>query len=312
MRKLLRTLRQWIDAHEQAPFPPEQKDAIDWFRVIPFIFLHVACLGVFFTGYSATALWVAASLYAVRIFSIGAFYHRYFSHKTYRTNRIWQFLFAMLGETAIQRGPLWWSAHHRSHHLQSDQPEDVHSPKQHSYLWSHMGWFLSKGNFSFDRGRVKDWQQYPELVWLDRYDILVPVVLAVGLFIIGHLLYLFAPALHTNGMQLLVWGFFISSVVSLHVTLSINSLAHYFGKKIYQTDDDSRNHWFLALLTFGEGWHNNHHRYPATAQQGFRWWQFDLTFYLLAIMEKLGIIWDLKRVPQRIIDEARSPQHETP
>ena len=161
-----------------------------------------------------------------------------------------------------------------------------------------MGWFLTKKNFTFDKDRVKDWMKYPELVWLDRFDILVPLILAISLMSVGHVLFVYAPSLHTSGAQLLVWGFFISSIASLHATFSINSLAHRFGKRAYRTADNSKNNMLLAFLTFGEGWHNNHHYYPISAQQGFHWWQFDLTFYILCLMEKLHMITDLKRVPK--------------
>jgi len=311
MKMLTKSIVQWFDAYEKAPASDAEKNQIDWLRVVPFIFLHLACFATLWTGVSLTALLIALFMYAVRIFSIGAFYHRYFSHKTYKTNRIWQFIFAVLGATSVQRGPIWWSAHHRSHHLCSDQPKDVHSPVQHSFFMSHMGWFLTKGNFNYDKQRVQDWLKFPEIIFLDRFDILVPVILASLIFLTGHLLYLYAPSLHTSGFQLLIWGFFISTVVAFHVTVSINSLGHRFGKRPYDTEDNSRNNWLLALLTFGEGWHNNHHRYPATAQQGFQWWQFDLTFYMLRVMERIGVISELRYVPQKVLYEARNAQHES-
>ena len=302
---MIKSLIQWVDAYQQPDVTQEDKNKIDWLRVIPFILLHLACLAVFFVGVSATAVLFAIFIYGLRIFSIGAFYHRYFSHKSYQTNRFWQFIFAILGASAVQRGPIWWAAHHRQHHLTSDQPDDVHSPIQHGFFMSHMGWFLTKGNFSYDKRRVKDWLKYPEIIFLDRFDILIPIILAILIFFIGHLLYLHAPQLHTSGMQLLIWGFFISTVVSFHVTVAINSFGHKFGQSPYQTEDSSRNNWVLAIFTFGEGWHNNHHRYPVSAQQGFLWWQFDLTFYLLVLMEKIGIIKGLKRAPKTVINQQK-------
>lgn len=280
-------------------------DKVDWFRIVPFVFFHLACLGVIWVGISATALWVALGVYLLRMFSICGIYHRYFSHKTYHLNRVWQFVFAVLGMTAVQRGPIWWSAHHRKHHIHSDTEQDAHSPRHKGFLYSHIGWFLNGKNFHVDEKYAKDWVKFPELVFLNSYDVLVPVIFGVFIFLTGHFLYLNYPQLNTSGMQLLIWGFFISGVVSTHVTLSINSLAHVFGKRDYNTEDDSRNSFLLALLTLGEGWHNNHHHYAVTAQQGFRWWQIDVTFYILVLLEKLRIVSGLKRVPNSIVKQAK-------
>jgi stearoyl-CoA desaturase (delta-9 desaturase) len=161
-----------------------------------------------------------------------------------------------------------------------------------------MGWFLTRGAFRTDLDAVKDLAKFPELRLLDRFDILVPVLLAVGLFLLGGWLETAAPALETNGPQLLVWGFFVSTVVLFHVTVTINSFAHRFGRRRFATRDDSRNNWFLALLTFGEGWHNNHHHYPGSARQGFRWWEYDFTYYTLKALSLFRIVWDLKPVPE--------------
>jgi stearoyl-CoA desaturase (Delta-9 desaturase) len=203
----------------------------------------------------------------------------------------------VLGASAVQRGPIWWAAHHRHHHAYSDQPEDVHSPRQRGFIWSHAGWFLSKRHFAPDLSRVRDLLRYPELRLIDRYDVLVPVALAATLWLMGTALETWAPQLETSGWQLLVWGFFVSTVVCYHATYTINSLCHRFGHRRFATSDDSRNNFWLALLTFGEGWHNNHHHYPASARQGFYWWEIDLTYYGLKLLEALGIIWDLKPVP---------------
>ncbi|MCX4189439.1 acyl-CoA desaturase [Methylophaga sp. OBS3] len=269
---------------------------VDWLRIIPFIALHLACLAVFWVGISATAVAIAIALYLIRMFAITAFYHRYFSHKAFKTSRPVQFIFALLGASATQRGPLWWAAHHRQHHRHADKDTDPHSPKQ-GFLWSHMGWFLSDSHFQADYELVTDLRKYPELRWLDRFDIFVPVLLAVGLFVLGEVLAYLQPELGTTGGQLLVWGYFVSTVVLIHATLSINSLAHRYGKQRYQTGDESRNNAFLALLTLGEGWHNNHHHYPVSARQGFYWWEVDISFYLLKLMEKVGLIWGIRTVP---------------
>jgi stearoyl-CoA desaturase (Delta-9 desaturase) len=276
---------------------------VDWVRSIPFLAINLACLLVFWVGFSWIAFITAIVLYYGRIFSIGAFYHRYFSHKTYKTSRFWQFIFAVIALSSVQRGPLWWAAHHREHHLRSDEPADAHSPVQHGFWWSHMGWFMSKKYYHYNPERVKDLSKYPELVFLDRYDILGPTILFVSLLIAGLLLQIYAPQSGTTVGQMLVWGFCISTIALFHTTVSINSLSHVFGKRRFKTTDNSRNNFLLGLITFGEGWHNNHHHYPATARQGFMWWEIDITFYLLKLLEKLGIIWDVKGVPQSVLEK---------
>ncbi len=282
----------WFDTHAVAPDTMLAKDVVDWYRVIPFIAVHVACLGVIWVGWSWTAVAIAAGLYAVRMFAITGFYHRYFSHRTFQTSRLTQFIFALLGASSAQRGPLWWAAHHRKHHRHSDTELDVHSPGQHGFWWSHMGWITAPGNFPTDLNEVRDLAKYPELRFLDRFDILVPAALATTLFLLG-------------GAQWLIWGFFVSTVVLFHCTCFINSLAHQLGTQRYDTGDHSRNSFLLALVTFGEGWHNNHHKYPGAARQGFFWWEIDLTYYGLWLLARLRIISDLRGVPHRLL-QARS------
>jgi len=295
----MKSIRQWFDNGE-SKYSAVSKDGadngIDWLRVIPFLVLHLACLAVFFVGVSTVAVVIAVALYLIRMFAITAFYHRYFSHKSFKTSRVVQFIFALIGASATQRGPLWWAAHHRQHHRHADQPADPHSPKQ-GVLWSHVGWFLSGKHYQADYKLVPDWQSFAELRWLDRFDLVVPVSLATVLFLSGVLLEMFAPGLGTNGWQMLVWGYFISTVVLLHATLLINSMAHRLGNQRYQTGDESRNNFVLALLTLGEGWHNNHHHYPASARQGFYWWEVDFSYYVLKLMQKSGLIWDVRTVP---------------
>jgi stearoyl-CoA desaturase (Delta-9 desaturase) len=295
-RRALIALLRWFDASAGSGDGGHDADGIDWPRVLPFIGLHLACLGVIWVGFSWFALWTALALYALRMFAITGFYHRYFAHKSFKTSRVAQFLFAVLGAASVQRGPLWWAAHHRNHHRHSDTVRDPHSPR-HGFLRSHMGWFLTREGFRTDERGVRDLARFPELRLLDRFDILVPVLLALGLYLLGAHLADSAPHLGTNGPQLLVWGFFVSTVVLFHATVTINSLAHRFGSRRFDTRDDSRNNWLLALITFGEGWHNNHHHFPGSARQGFRWWEIDLTYYLLRLLALCGIVWDLKPVP---------------
>jgi stearoyl-CoA desaturase (delta-9 desaturase) len=239
------------------------------------------------------------------MFALTGFYHRYFSHRTFKTSRTVQFVFALLGASCVQRGPLWWAAHHRTHHQHADTALDPHSPTVKGFLRSHVGWFLTASAFRTDWTRIPDFKRFAELRWLDRFDIAVPVVLAAALFGLGVLLHHVAPALGTTGWQMLVWGFFVSTVVLFHATVTINSLAHRFGRRRFATRDDSRNNFWLALITFGEGWHNNHHFYPGTVRQGFRWWEVDLTWYGLRLMAVLGLVWGLRPVPVWVAAKAR-------
>jgi stearoyl-CoA desaturase (delta-9 desaturase) len=291
----------WFDTGS-APVAPDSPaaDSVDWARIVPFAGMHLACLGVLWVGASPVAVGTAIALYLLRMFAITGFYHRYFSHRTFKTSRTTQFVFALVGASAVQRGPIWWAAHHRHHHAHSDRPEDAHSPLQHGFLWAHMGWFLSRRHFTPDLGRVRDLLRFPELRWLDRFDILVPFLLALGLLALGRFLDARWPELGTSGAQMLVWGFFISTVACYHGTYTINSLCHVWGRRRYATGDGSRNNFLLAILTLGEGWHNNHHRYPMSARQGFYWWEIDLTYYGLRALAALGLIEDLKPVPPEI------------
>lgn len=305
----MKAIKHWFDSsstlpEDQQALADSTQEKIDWLRVVPFIGIHLACLAVIWVGVSPLAIGIAVGLYFLRMFAITAFYHRYFSHKAFKTSRVVQFAFAFIGASSTQRGPLWWAAHHRSHHRHSDTDADPHTPSK-GFLWSHMGWFLSRKHYRTDYSLIKDFAKYKELVWLDRFDTAAPFLLALALLILGSTLNNFFPELGTSGWQLVVWGYFISTVVLIHATLCINSLAHWFGSKRYPTKDDSRNNWWLALITLGEGWHNNHHYYPASARQGFFWWEIDLTYYLLKLMSYCGLVWDLRDVPQRKRDGFR-------
>jgi len=269
-------------------------------RAIPFIILHVGCLGLIWVGWSPAAVMVAVALYFIRMFAVTGLYHRYFCHKAFRTSRAAQFIFALIGLTAVQRGPLWWSAVHRHHHAHSDEDHDSHSPVTKGFLWSHIGWLTSSRNFPTDYSRVKDLAKFPELVFLNRFDLIGPLVLALGLYFFGWGLEAWAPFLGTSGMQMLVWGFFVSTVFVFHATCAVNSFAHTLGKKRFDTGDESRNSLILALITLGEGWHNNHHHYQASARQGFYWWEIDISYYILKALSAMGIVWGLKEDPARV------------
>jgi stearoyl-CoA desaturase (delta-9 desaturase) len=311
-RSLLGSLVQWVDTDYSAE-PPEviraMPDGVNWVRCLPFVILHAGCLGVIWTGWSWFAVWTAVALYFIRMFAVTGVFHRYFSHKTYSTSRVGQFLLALWTGTTVQRGALWWAYHHRHHHQHSDDPEDAHSPHVHGFWWAHIGWITSRRNFPTDYSKIKDLAKYPELVWLNRFDIVVPVLFAASLCLLGSYLETAAPALGTSGGQLLVWGFFISTTVLFHGTASINSFTHLWGNRRFNTTDDSRNSFILALITLGEGWHNNHHRYQSSTRNGFYWWEIDPTYYGLKLLSWTGFIWGLKPVPQSIYEEAELNAH---
>lgn len=275
---------------------------IDWARVIPYIIIHLFVFSIFFVGVSPTALLVFTFMFAVRMFAITGFYHRYFSHKTFKTSRFMQFIFAVIGSSAVQRGPIWWAAHHRDHHMHSDTINDKHSPKAHSFFWSHTGWFLTKANFITHTKMVKELSRFPELRLIDRFDVVIPILTCFVLYFFGEWLNNSYPFLNTNGLQLVSWGFVLSTVLLYHSTFLVNSVAHLWGKRRYDTEDASRNNLLIALLTFGEGWHNNHHHFPGSARQGFYWWEIDITYYLLKTMSFFGFIWDIKTVSTSIRD----------
>ena len=266
----------------------QDSDDIVYPSSIAFLLIHVACLAAFWTGLTWRALALAVLLYLVRIFAIGAGYHRYFAHRAFRTTRALQVCLAFLAQTSAQRGVLWWAAKHRQHHRCSDTADDVHSPVQRGFLYAHVGWIFVPRNDATDLAAVRDLAGFPELVWLDRHPYLPAALLAAGAWWIA-------------GWPGLAVGFCWSTVAVWHATFSINSLAHVVGRQRYVTGDASRNNWLLALLTMGEGWHNNHHAYQASVRQGFRWWEYDPTYYALRVLSWLGLVWDLHVPPKAVI-----------
>ena len=276
---------------------------------IPFIIVHLTCFAAIWTGVTAEAVAIGVGLYWLRIFAIGAGYHRYFSHRAYETSRGFQFVIAVLAQSTSQKSVLWWAANHRDHHLHSDTELDVHSPRHTGFIYSHVGWIFSRGQETMNVNRIADFAKYPELMWLHRYEQLPAFVLAV-------------ICLAVAGWPGLIVGFFWSTVAVYHGTFCINSLAHLVGKRRYVTGDDSRNNWLLAIITMGEGWHNNHHAYQSSARQGFRWWEYDPTFYLLTLLQRLGLVWNLKlptaevmqnqhRLGSRVVSRAASQVAES-
>lgn len=282
-----------LDPRAIAPGPP--KSELD--RCLPFVFLHAGCLLPIVTGWSCAALVACALSYSVRMFAITGFYHRYFSHRSFKTSRLVQFVFALIGCASMQRGPLWWAAHHRRHHAESDEIDDVHSPNVSGFVWSHIGWITSSKNMVTDYARVRDFEQFTELRLINRFDWLMPLALIVALYAFGEAVNRLFPEQRTNGAQLVTWGFFISTTLLFHATSSVNSLAHMGGYRRFNIKDNSRNNPFVALVTFGEGWHNNHHKYSHCTRQGFIWWEVDVTYFGLLFMKRLGLVSDFKPVP---------------
>jgi len=276
---------------------PEER--VHWLRSVPFFALHLVPLAAIFTGVALGDWILALVLFWVRMFFITAGYHRYFAHRTFKLNRFWQFAFAFGAQSSAQKGVLWWSGFHRHHHRYSDMAEDVHSPRK-GFWWSHVGWILCRKYHASRHELIPDFAKFPELRWLDRNPLLPPAMLAIAILLIG-------------GWSAFLIGFVLSTVVLWHATFTINSLAHVFGRVRYRTTDTSRNSLILALLTLGEGWHNNHHHFQAAARQGFYWWEIDVTFYVLKFLDLIGIVKDLKPVPPRaritgrIKDEANNP-----
>ncbi len=305
----LKRFAERFDTYHNAPGPEQDDDdRIDYVRAIPFIVLHLACLAALFTGVSVFAVVVMLVMYMVRVLGITVGYHRYFSHRAFRCGRKMQFVLALMGNMAVQRGPLWWAAHHRHHHKYSDTEQDHHSPVTKSFWRSHMGWFLTYGNYRTRTELIRDFDKYPEIRFLDRFDVLVPTLSYIALFLLGAAVGTIWPQTGTSGWQVLVWGGVIGTVLAYHMTFTINSLVHVFGRKRYTTGDESRNNGLLAPFTFGESWHNNHHHFPASARLGFYWWELDIGWYFLRTLERFGLVWDLKKVPYHVREGMPSPR----
>src|SRR5712672_1794812 len=274
------------------PRPPMDRrdngDDIVYPSAIPFVLVHLACIAAIWTGITWQSVALCAALYWLRIFAIGAGYHRYFSHRAYTTSRAFQLILALLAQSTAQKSVLWWATQHRHHHLHSDTERDLHSPRQKGFWYSHVGWIFARRQDSFDLVKIADFARFPELMWLNRFELVPAFVLAAICWLVA-------------GWPGLVIGFFWSTVLVFHGTFCINSLAHVHGRKRYVTGDDSRNNWLLALFTMGEGWHNNHHACQSSVRQGFRWWEFDPTFYILKVLSLLRVVWDLKRPPEAVV-----------
>ncbi len=275
-----------LTRYERAP-----NERVNWLRSVPFVLVHVLPLAAIFTGVTGFDLALCGALFAMKMFFVTAGYHRYFSHRAFKTSRLMQFVLAFGGGVAAQKGALWWAAHHRHHHRFSDQPEDIHSPMK-GFWWSHIGWITCDRYNDTEYGAIRDFTKYPELRFLDDYHWIPPITLGLICFLLG-------------GWSALWIGFFGSTVLSYHATFLINSVTHMFGRRRYALSDTSRNSLLMALLTFGEGWHNNHHHYQASANMGFYWWEIDISYYLLKAMSWVGLVWDLRLAPAKALEENR-------
>lgn len=281
---------------------PEKRNKPILKQEIAFLLIHLMPLGALWTGATWFDWAMCAFFYVTRMLWVTGGYHRYFSHKSYRTSRWFQFVIAWLAQSSAQKGALWWAAHHRHHHRHSDTPADPHSMKIYGFWYSHVGWIVGPDFKKTDFKTIGDYAKYPELVWLNKYHLIPPFVLALTVMALGgwvnggSVLAMFTTA----GFSSLFIGFFLSTVLLYHGTFSINSIMHKFGRQRYNTGDESRNSIWLALLTLGEGWHNNHHYYETSSRQGFFWWEVDFTWYMLRGLQAVGLIHDLKGVPDHI------------
>jgi stearoyl-CoA desaturase (delta-9 desaturase) len=293
---------------EIEPRDVDGREEIDLLRSWAFVLVHLGAVGALFTGISTAAVVAGLVTYWVRLFGITGGYHRYFSHRTYETSRAFRFVLAWLGASAAQNGPLWWVSHHRLHHRHADTEDDIHPPGIKGFWWAHAGWILCRKYKGYDSSVVRDLADAPELRLLGRYHLVAPVSLAALLFGLGWWLESRHPGLGTGPWQMVGWGFFVSTVALYHTTFLVNSVAHTVGRRRFGTDDESRNNWLVALLTLGEGWHNNHHRWPTSERQGFFWWEVDVTHYVLRVLAWMGLVWDLREPPEKIYAEAEGSE----
>ena len=281
---------------------PGERRSLVIFR---FIFLHVGTLGIFLVPFHPSLLVLLAITFFIRMFAVETGYHRYFSHRAYKTSRIYQFMLALLAQSTGQKGVLWWAMHHRHHHRYADTEKDIHSPLYKSFWGAHFGWVLEEKNLATDLRKVKDFAKFPELVFLNKYHYIPTLSLLLLIYYIGEYS-TWMP--NVNGLQAVVWGFFFSTLLMYHITMTVNSVVHdkrFKGSRRFDTGELSRNNAWLAIPLTGAAWHNNHHRYPSAGRAGFYWWEIDLSYYLLRILQMIGVIWDLREVPQSVLEEGR-------
>jgi len=284
--------------------PDDLSNKVEWFRCLPFIVIHLLAVSAFFYPVTLYCVLLAVVSYSLRMFTITAFYHRYFSHRSFKTGRVVQFIGAFIACSSGQRGPLWWAAHHRRHHRHSDTDQDIHSPHAKGVFWSHTLWFMTDYAVPTLLKEIPDWLKFPELRFINRFDWIPVLVLGYGCYLLGSWDW-FHSATGLNSLTTFIWGFLVPTVCLYHATFAVNSISHLFGKKRFDTGDESRNNGLVALLTFGEGWHNNHHFFPGSARQGFFRGEIDITYYLLKVMSCLGLVHDLRPVPAWVKKKAQ-------
>ncbi len=260
------------------------RNKMNWFTTTVFGLLHVGAVAALFM-FSWRSLAVAVALYWISVgFGISLGYHRLHTHRSFRVPQALEYLFALFGTLTLQGGPLFWVATHRIHHSRSDQPGDPHSPRDGAW-WSHMGWILfGESKHADTRAMARyapDLAKHRFYVWLNNYHWLPVVVLGVALFAIG-------------GLPMMLWGTCLRIVVGLHATWLVNSASHLWGSRRFATNDDSRNNWWVALMTFGEGWHNNHHAHPTSARHGLAWYEFDISWITLHVMKFLRLAKNIR------------------
>jgi stearoyl-CoA desaturase (delta-9 desaturase) len=257
-----------------------------------YLTMHVLPLTAFWYGVTplegAVCLVLCLALMQVRGFCMSAGYHRYLGHRSFKTSRLLQFLFAVGGCTTLRGGPLWWASLHRHHHRYADTADDVHSPAK-GLWWSYGGWLLG-GRYVVTRyDLVKDLSLYPELCWLNRWWLVPAALLGLAVFLVG-------------GWNAFALGFCLSSALLFHAQAILDSLTHVWGSRRYATADTSRNSWLLSFLFLGEGWHNNHHHYQSSSNQGFFWYEIDPTFDVLRVLAWLGLVWELRKPPEQVLN----------
>ncbi len=301
------SLSKWVCPPPETFDDPKGSDGrVEWFRCLPYIILHVLATLAFFYPVTIPCLLVAVISYSLRMFSITAFYHRYFSHRSFKTSRFVQFLGAFVACSSGQRGPLWWAAHHRRHHRHSDTEDDVHSPHSKSFFWSHTLWFMTDYAVPTFLKEIPDLLKFKELVFLNRFDWIPLILLGFGCYYAPMIPFV-ADLTGMSSMQMLIWGFFVPTIVLYHATFAVNSITHMFGSRRFKTKDESRNNWIVAIFAFGEGWHNNHHFFPGSARQGFFKGEFDITYYGLKLLSLFGIVRELRPVPAWVKEKAEEP-----
>ena len=252
---------------------------MNWVTSIALILLHIGAITALFM-FTWRALAVTIFLYWMTIcLGISMGYHRLHTHRSYQVPRVLEYFFAVCGALTLEGGPIFWVATHRIHHQKSDQPGDPHSPREGAW-WSHVGWILF-GETNHNNTRVMgkyapDLMKHPFYVWLNNYHWVPLAVLGAVLLAVG-------------GLPVFLWGICVRVVFGLHSTWLVNSATHLWGSRRFNTRDDSRNSWWVALLTFGEGWHNNHHAHPTSARHGLAWYEFDISWIQIRILKFLGI-----------------------